>query len=106
MMEPRDTHPNVARDIINSKRLVKFFLEALDRPANVGSITAQRRNIAKTITLLSEQEPVDDFPRDQRGEKRRFGRRFHKPDEPYYSVEQAGLQRADVDGPHIIDIVL
>jgi len=34
-----------------------------------------------------------------RGKELRQG--YEKPDEPYHSVQQACVQRADVDGPHI-----
>jgi len=51
--------------------------------------------------LLSHREPVDDFPRDQRREEGSFGRGVHKPDEPYHSVQQAYIQGAYADGPHI-----
>ena len=51
--------------------------------------------------MLSRQKPVDNFPRDQRHEDPRFGRRIQEPDEPHYSVQQVRIQRADIHGPHV-----
>ena len=57
--------------------------------------------MTESAALLSHQEPVDNFPRDQRHEDLRFGRGIQKPDEPHEGVQQVPIQRADVDGPHI-----
>ena len=101
VMEPRDAHPKLAGDAVNSKRLVKVFLEALNSLGDVGSIAAQSRNVAEPVTLFSHPEPVDDFPRDQRREEGSFARGVQKPDESHHSIQQACIQRAYVDGFHI-----
>ena len=57
--------------------------------------------MTEPATLLSHQETIDDFPRDQRHENPRFGRGIQEPDEPHHGVQEAHVQRADSDGPHI-----
>ncbi|GHO81563.1 hypothetical protein KSD_93340 [Ktedonobacter sp. SOSP1-85] len=51
--------------------------------------------------MLSHQESVDNFPRDQWHEDLRFGRGIQEPDQPHKGVQQVPIQRANVDGPHI-----
>ena len=84
-----------------AQRLVEVLTESLDRSGNVGRVAPQDRQVTEPATLLSHQEPVDDFPRDQRHEDRRFGRGIQEPDEPHDGVQQVHIQRADIDGPHI-----
>ena len=93
--------PKLARDAVDAKWLVEVLTEPLDGPGDVGGVAAQNRNVAEPVALLSHQEPVDDFPRDQRREEASFGRGVQEPDEPHHGVQQARVQRADVDGPHV-----
>ena len=57
--------------------------------------------MTESAALLSHQETIDNFPRDQRHEDLRFGRGIQEPEEPHEGVQQVPIQRADVDGPHI-----
>jgi hypothetical protein len=57
--------------------------------------------MTESAALLSHQETIDNFPRDQRHEDLRFGRGIQEPDEPHHGVQQVHIQRADIDGPHI-----
>ena len=93
--------PSSLRDVVDPQRLVELFTEALDGSGNVVGVTALDRDVTEPVSLLTHQEPVDDFPCDQRREERRFGGGIQEPDEPHDSVQQAGVQRADVNGPHI-----
>jgi len=75
--------------------------QSLDRSGDVGSVASQDGQVTEPCTLLSHQKPIDDFPRDQWQEHRRFGRGIQQPDEPHTGVQQVRIQRADIDGPHI-----
>jgi hypothetical protein len=57
--------------------------------------------VAEPAALLSHEETIDDFPRDQRHEDSRFGGGIQEPDKPHDGVQQVHIQRADGDGPHI-----
>ena len=48
--------------------------------------TAQDRQVTGPGTLLSHQKPVDNFPRDQRQEDRRFSRGIQEPREPHEGI--------------------
>src|SRR2546427_4815864 len=100
-METRDAHSQLSRDILDAQWLVEVLTESPDRPGDVGGVAPQDRKVTEPRTLLSHQEPVDNFPRDQRHEDPRFGRGIQEPDEPHYGVQQVRIQRADIHGPHI-----
>ena len=57
--------------------------------------------MTEPTTLLSHQESIDNFPRDQRQEDRRVGRSIQKPREPHEGVQQVPIQVANGDGTHI-----
>jgi hypothetical protein len=67
----------------------------------VGGVAPQESKVTEPGTLLSSQETIDNFPRDQRHEDPRFGRGIQESDEPHEGVQQVHIQRADGDGPHI-----
>ncbi len=100
-METRDAHSQLTRKALDAQRLVEVLTESLDRSGDVGGVAPQDRKVTEPGTLLSHQEPVDNFPRDQRHEDPRFGRGVQEPDEPHEGVQQVPIQRADGDGPHI-----
>ena len=66
-----------------------------------GGVASLDCQVTEPGALLSHQEPIDDFPRDQRQEDRRFGRGIQEPDKPHDGVQQVHIQRADLDGSHI-----
>src|SRR5205085_9137124 len=101
VVEPRGAHPQLTREAVDSDRLVKLSMEAFNSPGHRGGGAAVSRNIAEPITLLSPPEPVDNFSGDKRREERRFGWTVQQPYQPHDRIQQAGVQRADVDGPHI-----
>ena len=101
VVETRDAHAQFSRDLLDAKWLVEVLTESLDRSGDVGGVAPQDRQVTEPATLLSHQEPVDNFPRDQRHEHPRFGRGIQEPDEPHYGVQQVRIQWADIDGPHI-----
>jgi hypothetical protein len=57
--------------------------------------------VTEPSTLLSHQEPVDNFPRVKRHEDLCFGRGIQEPGEPHEGVQQVSIQRADVNGPDL-----
>ena len=57
--------------------------------------------VTESAPLLSQQEPVDNFPHDQRLEDRRFGRGIQELHKPHDGIQQVSIQRADIDGPHL-----
>ena len=93
--------PSSRASLLDAQWLVEVLTESLDRSGDVGRIAPQDRQVTESATLLSHQEPVDNFPRDQRQEDPRFGRGIQEPDEPHEGVQQVRIQRADIDGPHI-----
>ena len=50
--------------------------------------------------LLSHQEPVDNFPREQRQEHRRFGGGIQEPGEPHHGVQQVHIHMLTGSMPH------
>ena len=68
VMESRDAHAKLARDAVNSERLVKVLVEAFNSPGDVGSVAPYSRYVAETVALFPHPEPVDDLTRDQRSE--------------------------------------
>ena len=101
VMETRDAHAEFSRDIVDPKRLVELLTKPLDSPDDAVGVATQERNVTKPVTLCSHQQPVDNFPRDQRREDPSFGRGVQEPDEPHYGVQQACIQRAYVHGLHV-----
>src|SRR6266487_830660 len=66
VVEPRDAHSQLSRDILDAKWLVEVLTESLDRSGNVGCVATLKSKVTESATLLSHQESVDNFPRDQR----------------------------------------
>ena len=93
--------PSSRASILDAQWLVEVLTESLDRSGDVGGVAPQDRQVTEPGTLLSHQESVDNFPRDQRQKDLRFGRGIQEPDEPHEGVQQVHIQRADIDGPHI-----
>jgi len=52
-------------------------------------------------SLLSHQEPVDHFLREQRPEDRHVVRGIQESREPHDGVQQVSIQRTDGDRPNI-----
>ncbi len=98
---PRDTHAQFSRDLLDAQWLVEVSTESPDRSGDVRGVAPLDRQVTEPGSLLSSQEPVDHFPRDQRQEDRRVGRGVQEPREPHDGVQQMHIQRADGDGPHI-----
>src|SRR5206468_6334258 len=82
----RPTHPallsfptrrssDLARESLDAQWLVEVLTESFDRSGDVGGVAPQDRQVTEPATLLSHQEPVDNFPRDQRHKDPRFGGR-------------------------------
>jgi len=65
-----------------------------------GGVATLKSKGTESATLLSQQESIDDFPRDQRQEDRRFSRDIQEPDEPHEGVQQVRIQRTDGYRPH------
>src|SRR5947209_5618191 len=101
VVEPRDAHAQFSREFLDVKWLVEVLTESSDRSGNVGCVAPLKSKVTESATLLSHQESVDNFPRDQRQEDRRFGRGIQESDEPHEGIQQIPIQRADSDGPHI-----
>src|SRR2546425_1451455 len=72
-----------------------------DRSGDAGGVAPLKSKVTEPTTLLSQQESIDNFPRDQRQEDPRFGRGIQEPDEPHEGVQQVPIQWTDVDGSHI-----
>ena len=89
------------REVLDAHRLVEVLTQSLDRLGDGGGVAPQDRQVTEPGALPSSQETIDDFPRDQRQEDRRFGRSVQEPCEPHDSVQQMHIQRADVDGPRV-----
>jgi hypothetical protein len=100
VVKARDAHAKLLGNVLNAKRLVERSTEPSDSPGDAVGVVALERNVTESVALLTFEEPVDDFPRDQGQEKGRFGRSVQEPDEPHHRVQQACVQRADVDGPY------
>src|SRR5438552_683060 len=87
---------------IVTKWLVEVLTESSDRSGNVGGVAPLKSKVTEPATLLSHQESVYNFPRDQRQEDPRFGRGIQESDEPHEGVQQVPIQWTDVDGSHIV----
>ena len=90
-----------SRELLNAQGLIEVSAESFDRSGDGGGVAAQDRQVTEAGCLLSDQEPVDNFPRDQRQEDLRFGGGIQEPDDPHHGVQQVPIQRADGDGPHL-----
>ncbi len=101
VMEPRDAHAQLSREALDAQWLVEVSAESPDCSGDVRGVAPLDRQVTEPGSLLSSQESVDNFPRDQRQEDRRVGRGVQEPREPHDGVQQVPIQRADGDGPHI-----
>jgi len=98
VVEPRDAHAQFSRKFLDVKWLVEVLTESSDRSGDVGSVAPLKSKVTESTTLLSHQESVDNFPRDQRPEDRRFGRGIQESDEPHEGIQQVPIQWTDGDG--------
>ena len=58
--------------------------------------------MTEPVALFSDQQPVDDLPRDQRPQNPRFGRRrVQEPHQAHRGVQQVRVQRAHVKRSHV-----
>ncbi len=89
VVQPRDAHAQLARDLLDAQWLVEVLAESLNRSGDVGGVARQDRNVTEPTTLLSHQESVDNFPLDQRQENRRFGSDNHFRQSFYHPVLQS-----------------
>ena len=64
----------LARHLLDAQGLVEVSTESLDRSGDVGCVASLKSKVAESATLRSNQESVENFPRDQRLEDRHFGR--------------------------------
>src|SRR6266568_2240636 len=101
VVEHRDAHAQLARHLLDAQWLVEIFTESLDRSGDGGGVAPQDRQVTEPSTLLSSQKPVDNFPRDQRQEDRRFVRGIQEPGDAHHGVQQVPIHRADGYRPHI-----
>src|SRR6266480_7510367 len=101
VVEPRDAHAQFSREFLDVKWLVEVLTESSDRSGNVGCVAPLKSKVTESATLLSYQESVDNFPRDQRQEDPRFGRGIQESDEPHEGVQKVPIQWTDVDGSQI-----
>jgi hypothetical protein len=90
-----------SRELLNAQGLIEVSAESFDRSGDGGGVAAQDRQVTEAGSLLSHQEPVDNFPRDQWLEDPRFGGGIQEPDDPHHGVQQMHIQRTDGDGPHL-----
>src|SRR5207245_10413561 len=65
VVEPRDAHAQLSRKALDAQWLVEVLTQSSDRSGNVGGVAPQDRQVTESATLLSHQESVDNFPRDQ-----------------------------------------
>jgi hypothetical protein len=72
VVEAGDAHSKLARNVVDLERLVKILAESLNRSGDGGYRATQKGHVTEPVALLSHQEPVHDFPRDQRREDPRF----------------------------------
>jgi len=100
VVQHRDAHAQLARHLLDAKWLIEVSAESFDRSGDGGGVAPQDGQVTEAGSLLSHQEPVDNFPRDQRQEDPRFGGGIQEPDDPHHGVQQVPIQRADGDGPH------
>ena len=80
VVESRDAHAQFSRESLDVKWLVKVLTESRDRSGNIRGVAALESKVTEPATLLSHQESVDNFSRDQRQEDPRFGRSFQESD--------------------------
>jgi len=74
VMEAGNAHPEFARYIIDSERLVKAFAQAPDCFRNAASVSSRRQEMAEPAALLSLQEPVYNLANDERRQNLRPAR--------------------------------
>jgi hypothetical protein len=91
VVESRDAHPELSRDVLDPKRPVEVFAKPLQGPGDEVAVAIKDRGVTEPAALLSRKEPVDDLPGHQRREEARFGRGVQEPDEPHHSVQQARI---------------
>ena len=86
VVQPRDAHAQLSRKALDAQWLVEVLTQSSDCSGDVGGVAPQDRQVTEPATLLSHQEPIDNFPRDQWHEDPRFGRGIQEPDEPHEGV--------------------
>ena len=86
VMEPRDAHSQLARHLLDAQWLVEVLTESPDRSGDVRGVAPLDRQVTEAGSLLSSQEPVDNFPRDQRQENLRFSGGIQKAREAHEGV--------------------
>src|SRR5205807_8012352 len=94
-------HAQLTCELLDAQWLVEILTESIDCSGDVGGVAPLKSKVTESATLLSHQESVDNFPRDQRQEDPRFGRGIQESDEPHEGVQQVPIQWTDVDGSHI-----
>ena len=98
--QTRDAHAQLLRHLLDAQWLVEVSTEPLDRSGDVGGVAPQDRQVTEPSTLLSPQEPVDNFPCEQRQEHPRFVRGIQEPGDPHHGIEQVPIYWTDGDRPH------
>jgi hypothetical protein len=101
VVEHRDAHAQLSRHLFDAQWLVEILTESFDRSGDGGGVAPQDRQVTEPGTLLSSQEPVDNFPGKQRQKDRRFVRSIQEPGDPHHGIQQVLIHRADGYRPHI-----
>ena len=86
VLQTRDAHAQLARQLLDAQWLVEVVTESFDRSGDVGGVAPQDRQVMEPSTLLSPQEPVDNFPCEQRQEHPRFVRGIQQPGDPHHGI--------------------
>src|SRR6266568_7162971 len=88
LAQPGDAHAQLSRESLNAQWLVEVVAQSCDRSGDGGGVAPQDCQVTEPTTLLSYQEPIDNFPCDQRPEDPRFVRGIQQPREPHEGVQQ------------------
>jgi hypothetical protein len=97
MVEARNAHPQLVREVLDVQWLVEVLAQSGNGSGDIGGVSPQDRQVAEAVPLLSYEETIDDFPRNQWQQDRHFGRSIQESDKTHGRVEQIAIQQTDID---------
>src|SRR5579883_2409586 len=74
-------------------------MKPLNCSGNMVVVALLNRHVPKSAALLSLQQPIDNFPHDQRLKNWCFVRFIQEPNKAHHGIEQTGIQWMNVNSP-------
>ncbi|MNV29440.1 hypothetical protein D3C71_1206670 [compost metagenome] len=95
-MQRRHAQVYFLGQIIDAQRLFVVAVEPLDRLTDAMALTVGDSDFIQPMALLAAQQPIENFPTDQRREHGDVFRRVEQTCQAQYGVEHRGIQPFDI----------